>query len=174
MNRSVTWQAIIVRTAFRLGAGLLSLLVASMLAAPVSAATCGIVVPIAGQASDINATGTLNIGSTAIDSSAGLIYAQIPEGTAQSTAAPPTNPTTPPAPQAPLVAPPILQIVDADNLAVRQKIQLPENLYSVSDWTARDFACGSPRFHHHISQAAHHSPARRESERLVERLGPHG
>ncbi len=71
--------------------------------------------------------GLLNVGSHAIDSSAGLIYAQIPEGTAQSTAVPPLNPATPPAPQAASVAP-ILQIVDADNLAVRQKLQLPENM----------------------------------------------
>jgi hypothetical protein len=55
-----------------------------------------------------NALGTYNLGSTAIDSSAGLIYAQIPQGTAQSTAAPPTFPATSPAPQG-SVAPPILQ-----------------------------------------------------------------
>jgi uncharacterized protein (TIGR03437 family) len=74
-----------------------------------------------------NSLGLLNVGSHAIDSSAGLIYAQIPEGTAKS-AVPPTNPATPPAPQAGSVAPPVLQIVDADNLTVRQKLRLPENL----------------------------------------------
>jgi len=58
-----------------------------------------------------NAAGTLNVGSNAIDSSAGLLYAQIPEGTAQSTAVPPLIPATPSAPQATPVAPPVLQVV---------------------------------------------------------------
>lgn len=75
-----------------------------------------------------NPSGLLNVGSHAIDSSAGLIYAQIPEGAAQSTAVPPLIPATPPAPQAGTVAPPVLRIVDSDNLAVRQKLQLPENM----------------------------------------------
>ncbi|PYT26331.1 MAG: hypothetical protein DMG58_22740 [Acidobacteria bacterium] len=74
-----------------------------------------------------NPSGLLNVGSHAIDSSAGLIYAQIPEGTAQSTAVPPPTPATPTAPQAASVAP-VLQIVDADNLAIREKLQLPENM----------------------------------------------
>ena len=74
-----------------------------------------------------NAAGTYNIGSTAINSSAGLIYAQIPQGTAQSTAAPPSTPSTPSAPQG-SVAPPVLQLVAADNLAVQQQLNLPENL----------------------------------------------
>jgi len=64
----------------------------------------------------------LNVGSHAIDSSAGLIYAQIPEDTAQSTAVPPTTPATPPAPQAGSVAPPVLKVVDSDNLAVCQSV----------------------------------------------------
>ena len=50
MNRTVRVQAIILRTGFWLAAAVLSLLLASLLAAPVSAATFGIVVPIAGQA----------------------------------------------------------------------------------------------------------------------------
>ncbi len=59
-----------------------------------------------------NPTGALNIGSHAFDSSRGLIYAQIPDSTA---------------PAAP-VPPPILQVVDAANLNVRERYYLPENL----------------------------------------------
>lgn len=78
------------------------------------------------QAQFPNAAGTYNIGSTAISSSAGLIYAQVPQATAQSTAAPPTTPSSS-APQS-SVAPPILQVVAADNLSVQQNLQLNENL----------------------------------------------
>jgi uncharacterized protein (TIGR03437 family) len=81
-------------------------------------------------------TGALNVGSHALDSSAGLIYAQIPDATAQS-AVPPTIPTTPSAPQAAPVAPPILQVVASDNLAVLQKLQLAENLAGKSLLTAK-------------------------------------
>jgi uncharacterized protein (TIGR03437 family) len=102
-----------------------------------------------------NPAGTLNVGSHAINSSAGLIYAQIPQGTAQSTAAPPVTPTTPSAPQSSSVAPPILQIVASDNLAVEQNLQLAENLagksllsskgdmlYSISDSGVTVFPVG--------------------------------
>jgi uncharacterized protein (TIGR03437 family) len=82
-----------------------------------------------------NAAGTLNIGTSAINSSAGLIYAQIPQGTAQSTAAPPTTPSSS-APQG-SVAPPILQVVAADNLAVQQNLQLAENTAGKSVLTAK-------------------------------------
>ena len=71
--------------------------------------------------------GTLNIGTTQIDSRRRLIYAQM---------APPS--ATP--------VPPVLSIVDDDNLTVRERLQLPENaagksalkndgsvMYSVSD-----------------------------------------
>jgi len=84
-----------------------------------------------------NAAGTLNIGSTAINSSAGLIYAQIPQATAQqSSAAPPTSPSSS-APQG-SVAPPILQVVAADNLAVQANLQLAENLAGKSVLTAKN------------------------------------
>ncbi len=68
----------------------------------------------------LNPTGALNIGSHAFDSSRGLIYAQIPDATAGQ------NP------------PPVLQIADASNLTVRQRLYLPENLAGrsvlSSDW----------------------------------------
>lgn len=83
-----------------------------------------------------NPAGTLNVGSHAINSSAGLIYAQIPQGTAQS-AAPPANPSTPSAPLSSSVAPPILQIVASDNLAVQQNLQLAENLAGKSLLTSK-------------------------------------
>jgi uncharacterized protein (TIGR03437 family) len=96
-----------------------------------------------------NPAGLLNVGSHAIDSTSGVVYAQIPEGAPQTAepatpATPPATPT-PPAPAAP-AQPPVLQVLDADNLTVRERLQLPENLagksvlsasgevmYSVSD-----------------------------------------
>lgn len=73
-----------------------------------------------------NVSGALNVGTTAIDSAHNVIYAQIPPaGTAVT---------------------PVLQIVDSDNLTVRNQLNLPENfagnsalssdgsvLYGVSD-----------------------------------------
>ena len=56
------------------------------------------------------ASGLLAVGSHAIDSSAGILYAQIPQVQAD-----PNVPTP-------------LSIVDADNLAVRERLGLPENL----------------------------------------------
>jgi uncharacterized protein (TIGR03437 family) len=75
-----------------------------------------------------NPLGALNIGSHAIDSSAGLIYAQIPQGTGQTSAVPPITPATPAASTDNSATPPILQILDADNLNVRDQMQLAENL----------------------------------------------
>ena len=66
-----------------------------------------------------NPSGDLNIGSTLIDSAAGLIYAQIPQAVSNSGSTSSTPPVT---------TPPTLAIVDADNLALRQTLQLPENL----------------------------------------------
>jgi len=60
-----------------------------------------------------NPAGLLNLGSTLIDSSRNLIYAQIPISGTSATA----NTTAP-----------ILDIVDSDNLTLEDRIQLPENL----------------------------------------------
>lgn len=60
-----------------------------------------------------NPSGQLNIGSHAIDSERGVIYAQIPErpnGTDQDAEVP------------------VLMVLDADNLTVRERLRLPENL----------------------------------------------
>jgi len=56
-----------------------------------------------------NAGGTLNIGTTQIDSSRHLIYSQMSPASASS------------------VPPPVLQINDDDNLTVRESLSLPEN-----------------------------------------------
>lgn len=53
-------------------------------------------------------TGALNLGSAAFDFSRNFIYAQIPSG----------GPSDPP----------VLHVVDSDNLTVRERIQLPQNL----------------------------------------------
>ncbi len=83
-----------------------------------------------------NALGAYNLGSTAIDSSAGLIYAQVPQSTTQSTTTTPSTPATSTAPQG-SVAPPILQVVASDNLSVQQNLQIPENLGGKSLLTAK-------------------------------------
>jgi uncharacterized protein (TIGR03437 family) len=54
-----------------------------------------------------NITGALNVGTSAIDSTRNVIYAQMPAPGAATA--------------------PVMQIVDADNLAVRSLINLPEN-----------------------------------------------
>ncbi|MBZ5592186.1 MAG: hypothetical protein LAP39_08115 [Acidobacteriia bacterium] len=53
-------------------------------------------------------TGKFNVGSHAIDSPRGLVYADVPTGVAGET--------------------PVLHIMDADNLTVRERLQLRENL----------------------------------------------
>jgi uncharacterized protein (TIGR03437 family) len=58
------------------------------------------------------AKGELSIGSHAFDWARSLIYAQVPEATEQEG----------------VVAPPALHVLDSDNLTVRERIQLPENL----------------------------------------------
>jgi uncharacterized protein (TIGR03437 family) len=57
-----------------------------------------------------NPTGLLAVGSHAVDSVAGIVYGQIPESNAAAG------------------APPVLTVWDADNLTVRDSLQLPENL----------------------------------------------
>jgi len=94
-----------------------------------------------------NATGILNMGSTLIDSSRNLIYAQVA-----------TKATT--------AGTPIMQIVASDNLAVVDQIQLPENLagksllssdnmimYSVSDSGVLVLPVGSINQAHRVAPA---------------------
>jgi uncharacterized protein (TIGR03437 family) len=86
-----------------------------------------------------NAVGKLNVGSVAIRSSKSLIYAQmsplatastsssqtvcLPNGTCVTVTTPSTTPAA-----APSTVPPSLMVMDADNLTVRDRIQIPENL----------------------------------------------
>src|SRR5260221_7469974 len=80
-------------------------------------------------------TGDDNIGSHAIDSVGnanypnGIIYAQIPDGLPSGGSTFPVIITPPGTPPGSLTPPePVLTVFDADNLTVRQRIQLPENL----------------------------------------------
>jgi uncharacterized protein (TIGR03437 family) len=114
-------------------------------------------------------SGALNVGSHAIDSASGLIYAQVPD-----VGPPPAAPTTstqclpngicitltippPPGTAAPTLAtPPNLMLADLDNLTVRQRLLIRENLagrsilnkaadtlYSISDSGVTIFPVGS-------------------------------
>jgi uncharacterized protein (TIGR03437 family) len=57
-----------------------------------------------------NASGVLGVGSLAVDSASNILYSQVPTADAGTTATP------------------VLTISDADNLAVRERLSLPENL----------------------------------------------
>ncbi len=105
-----------------------------------------------------NPSGALNIGSTLIDSSRNLIYAQVAT-TASSTASGTTGTGS-------TNGPPIMQIVASDNLTIIDQIQLPENLagksvlssdnmtmYSISDSGVLVLPVGS------INQAPRIEPA---------------
>jgi uncharacterized protein (TIGR03437 family) len=84
-----------------------------------------------------NAAGDLNVGSMAIRSSKALIYAQMAQQPPKSSGDKQTvclpngtcvTVTTPGTSAPPSSVPPNLLIMDADNLTVRERIQLPENL----------------------------------------------
>jgi uncharacterized protein (TIGR03437 family) len=97
-----------------------------------------------------NSAGMLNLGSVAIRNSTNLIYAQFPQHapvpvSGSQTSCMPNGTCLATAPQ-PGSVPPNLLVLDSDNLTVRDRIQLPENLagrsvfnsdesvlYSVSD-----------------------------------------
>ena len=97
-------------------------------------------------------TGALNVGSHAIDSVAGLIYAQIPQAQSQTSGSSVT------------AVPPILMVTDAGNLAILERLQLPENLagksllnrardtmYSVSDSGLMILPVGSLKLSHRLA-----------------------
>ena len=103
-----------------------------------------------------NASGALNIGTTAIDSARNLIYAQIPTaatGTSSSSSSSGSTATLP-----------VLQVVDSDNLNVRNQLNLPENfagkstlssdgntLYGVSDSGVMVLPVGSLNQAHQVT-----------------------
>ena len=74
-----------------------------------------------------NASGVLNVGGHVFDSARGLIYAQMNEVVTAT-----TTTTTPATSAPPAIASidqtKILQILEADNLTVRERVRLPENL----------------------------------------------
>ncbi|MGC4052693.1 MAG: hypothetical protein QM757_25465 [Paludibaculum sp.] len=73
-----------------------------------------------------NPRGLLEIGSHAIDSDRGIVYAEVPEATTTTdTGNGSGNSNNTPDKTLPA---PVLTIVDADNLALREKIKLPEHL----------------------------------------------
>jgi uncharacterized protein (TIGR03437 family) len=71
------------------------------------------------------AAASTNVTGHAIDSKNGIIYAEIPDGTQPS--GPPYTPATP-AGQAPPAKLPAFSIMDSDNLTVRDRIYIPENM----------------------------------------------
>ena len=104
-----------------------------------------------------NSLASVNIGGNAIDSKAGIIYAQNPTisattSTGSSSSAPATQ-----------SAPPVLSILDVENLLVRQSFSIPENitgrsilsaandiLYAVSDSGVMIFPVGRMNQQHRV------------------------
>lgn len=92
--------------------------------------------------------GLLGVGGHAIDSARGVIYAQVPDSRSATT----TN-----------LPPPALRVVDAENLAVRETLSIPENLsgksvfsgdgstlYSISDSGVTVFPVGRLSEHRRV------------------------
>ena len=99
-----------------------------------------------------NSTQSANIGGNAIDSKNSIIYAQI---LTQQPASSSANPSPAPAGSTPSATPPVLYILDEDNLTVRDQLLIPENilgrmvlsaasdmLYAVSDSGVTVFPVG--------------------------------
>jgi len=106
-----------------------------------------------------NSISSVNIGGSAIDSNSGIIYAQILTANSSSTSSGSTSST--PAAQ---TGPPVLSILDADNLTVRQRLVIPENivgravlssandvLYAVSDSGVTVFPVGRMNQAHRVA-----------------------
>jgi uncharacterized protein (TIGR03437 family) len=108
-----------------------------------------------------NSMAAVNSGGNAIDSQNGIIYAQIPTVSAStSTTSTGSSPTTP----AVQTAPPVLSILDAENLLVQQSFSIPENiagratlnaaadtLYTVSDSGVMIFPVGRLNQQHRLA-----------------------
>jgi uncharacterized protein (TIGR03437 family) len=114
-----------------------------------------------------NSISSLNIGGVAIDSNANIIYSQILTGPAAS-ATPTTGATATPGtgPVAAAPALPVLNILDADNLYVKESLAIPENitgrsilsaagdlLYTVSDSGVMIFPVGKLNQQHRLTAA---------------------
>ena len=120
-----------------------------------------------------NNVASVNIGGNAIDSTAGIIYAQIlsvAPGTSASPSASSSSSSSSPAVQA---APPVLSILDAENLLVRESFSIPENitgrsvlsadaglLYTVSDSGVMVFPVGRLNQQHRLAASVRDVVAR--------------
>jgi uncharacterized protein (TIGR03437 family) len=104
-----------------------------------------------------NSMASVNTGGNAIDSQNGIIYAQIP--TVSATTSTGSSPSSP----AVQAAPPVLSILDAENLLVRDSFSIPENvtgrgvlsaaadmLYTVSDSGVMIFPVGRLNQQHRL------------------------
>lgn len=69
-----------------------------------------------------NPLGKVEVGSHAIDSERGIVYAEVPEGVATGSSSGSTSTSTSALPPA------ILMVADADNLTVRERLKLAEHL----------------------------------------------
>jgi uncharacterized protein (TIGR03437 family) len=105
-----------------------------------------------------------NVTGHAIDSANNLLYAQIPDSTTPTN--PPYTPTSPAGTASPAKLP-ALSIMDADNLTVRDKLNLPENmtgravltangatLYAISDSGVMVLPVGSLNQSHRLQVSA--------------------
>jgi uncharacterized protein (TIGR03437 family) len=127
-----------------------------------------------GKATDLaqfpNSAESTNIGGNAIDSKAGIIYAQIliasPQ-TSTSTSTPTSPTSTTPAAPVQSTAPPVLSILAADNLTVQDTLSLAENivgrsvlssagdvLYAISDSGVTVLPVGSLKQYHRLAASA--------------------
>jgi uncharacterized protein (TIGR03437 family) len=117
-----------------------------------------------------NSMASVNTGGNAIDSNNGIIYAQIPTVSATtSTTSTGSSPTTP----AVQTAPPVLSILDAENLLTQQSFSIPENitgrgtlnaaadrLYTVSDSGVMIFPVGRLNQQHRLAASVRDVVAR--------------
>ncbi len=149
-----------------------------------------------------NSAASTNIGGNAIDSKAGVIYAQIltasPQTATSTSTSTPTSPTTttPAAPAQP-AAPPVLSILAADNLTVQDTLSLPENivgravlssagdvLYAVSDSGVTVLPVGKLNQYHRLAASpsdlvalgsfCNHKPSPPEPHHHRSRRRPYG
>ena len=115
-----------------------------------------------------NSIASTTIGGNAIDSNKGIIYAQILTGSSTVSTGP-----TPTPPAAPPTGPPVLSILDAENLLVRETFSIPENitgrsvlsnagdmLYTVSDSGVMVLPVGRINQQHRLSASVRDVVAR--------------
>jgi uncharacterized protein (TIGR03437 family) len=108
-----------------------------------------------------NSITSTTIGGAAVDSRAGIIYAEILTGSSSSTST--TSSTTSITPAATPTGPPVLQILEADNLTVKERLSIPEHitgrallnasndtLYAITDSGVTVFAVGRLNQQHRV------------------------